>query len=74
MEMIRWEGRRVPATYCGDGVYAVFDGYGIWLCTKDYKHPTNRVFLEPEVLKNLNNFVEEVDANGKPGSTLSSPG
>ena len=46
--------------YLGDGVYAQYDGCGIWLLANDHKHPTDRVYLEPEVLAALNRFLERV--------------
>ena len=60
MEMIDFEGAKVPATYLGDGVYAIFDGYGIWLHANDHRNPTDKVYLEPEVFDNLIKFKEEV--------------
>lgn len=42
------------ATYLGDGVYASFDGYHIWLATepneRGYEH---RIALEPAVFEAL---------------------
>jgi len=49
-----------PASYLGDGVYALFDGYGIWLHANDHLNPTDKVYLEPEVLESLNRFAKEV--------------
>jgi len=45
--------------YLGDGVYAIFDGYGIWLHANDHANPTDRVYLEPSVLAALNRFSEQ---------------
>ena len=42
--------------YLGDGVYAIFDGFGIWLHANHHEFPTDKVYLEPEVLEALNNF------------------
>jgi len=42
--------------YLGDGVYAIFDGYGIWLHANDHECPTDKVYLEPSVLEVLNRF------------------
>lgn len=39
--------------YAGDGVYVGYDGFGIWLHANDHRHPTDRIYLEPEVLKAL---------------------
>jgi hypothetical protein len=44
------------STYIGDGVYAEFDGYGIWL--KANVPTTDEIYLEPEVLKALNRFYK----------------
>jgi len=60
MEMIEFEGQQVPASYLGDGVYAIFEGYGIWLHANDHKNPTDRIYLEPKVLTALDMFRKEV--------------
>ena len=56
MEIIRYQGRKIPASYLGDGVYALCDGFGIWLHTNDHENPTDRVFLEPQVFEALVQF------------------
>ena len=55
-------------SYIGDGVYAIFDGYGIWLHANDPEHPTDRIYLEPEVYRELTKFVERiaVQTNSEP--------
>lgn len=45
--------------YIGDGVYVIYDGYGIWLHANHHEHPTDKIYLEPNVLKALNNFNEQ---------------
>ena len=40
--------------YLGDGVYARFDGYGVWLLANDATHPTDEIYIEPAVLRALN--------------------
>ncbi|HAT1964771.1 TPA: hypothetical protein JAG59_002001 [Legionella pneumophila] len=47
--------------YLGDGVYAFFDGYGIWLRTGHHEERRcdNKIYLEPDVLESLNMFVEK---------------
>lgn len=42
--------------YLGDGVYAEFDGYQIWLKTDGPFHE-NRIALEPAVLDALDKYV-----------------
>ena len=42
--------------HLGDGVYAGYDGYGIWLHANDHKAPTDRIYLEPEVFEALVRF------------------
>jgi hypothetical protein len=44
--------------YLGDGVYAVFDGYGIELRVNDFENPTDVVYLEPSVIDALVRFYE----------------
>ena len=56
------ENERDPRTreYLGDGVYAIFDGYGIWLHANDHENPTDRVYMEPAVLEALLQFDKRV--------------
>ena len=44
-------------TYLGDGVYAEFDGYGIWL--RANVPNTDSIYLEPTVLSALNVFYDQ---------------
>ena len=55
MEMTEQNSR-----YIGDGVYAGFDGFGIWLYANSHDHPTERIYLEPEVYQQLVRFVEDL--------------
>ena len=50
------------ATYLGDGAYAVFDGYGIWLRANSHKEEdcTGQVFLDQVAIKTLVEFDKEV--------------
>jgi hypothetical protein len=46
-------------TYLGDAVYAELDRYGdLVLTTEDGIQETNRIVLEPEVLLNLEQYLE----------------
>jgi hypothetical protein len=45
-------------SYLGDGVYVEFDGYGIMLKANDHRNPTDKVYLEPDVMKRLILFYE----------------
>lgn len=38
METIKFQGEKRFAEYLGDGVYAIFDGYGIWLHANDHEN------------------------------------
>lgn len=42
--------------YIGDGVYAGYDGDGIWLAANDPSTPTDAIYLEPKVLESLVRF------------------
>lgn len=57
-----------PKTYLGDSVYAEFDGYMMKLTTENGQpdDPSNIIFLEPEVLRNLVSFYDRL-ANGDEG-------
>ena len=43
--------------YLGDGLYATFDGWGIWLTSEDWVSVLNKVYLEPSVLQGFENYV-----------------
>jgi len=60
MDIVTYGGVDCPAEYLGDGVYAIFDGYGIMLHANSHEYPTDKIYLEPEVLKDLNRFAKEV--------------
>jgi len=45
--------------YLGDGVYAKYDGFGVWLLANDHLNPTDKVYLEPSVLEALNRFINQ---------------
>lgn len=49
-----------PEEYLGDGVYASFDGYHVWLDTRA-QHPVNRIALEPAVLDALERYVASLN-------------
>lgn len=46
--------------YLGDGAYVSFDGYAVVLTTEDGINTTNRVVLEPEILKHFEDWVERL--------------
>lgn len=45
-------------TYLGDGVYASYDGYAIWLAVNH--HENKQVALEPAVMVALLRFADKV--------------
>lgn len=45
--------------YLGEGVYAAHDGFGIWLTAEDGIRASDAIYLEPEVLSALAQFVKE---------------
>jgi len=45
-----------PKEYLGDGVYASFDGYGIWIKTSNGAEATNEIYLEPNVYNALTKY------------------
>ena len=45
--------------HLGDGAYLHFDGHGFELRANHHETPTDRVYLEPRVLHNLLNAVQD---------------
>ena len=65
MDFIEEIGQKVPATYIGDAVYAIYDGYNYILRLNDHRNVAGQIVLEPPVLKNFSRFVEECKQWGK---------
>ena len=58
MHTTKGEHMTEDSTYLGDGVYASFDGFQIWLAVN---HHTNiQVALEPQVLTALMAYADRV--------------
>jgi hypothetical protein len=53
----------MKTVYLGDGAYARYDGFNVWLTTSDGVTTTNEVCLEPEVLQQFKEFLES-EVNG----------
>lgn len=49
----------IPDTYLGDGVYASFDGYQIWLDTR-MQSPIHKIALEPSTMDALDTFRKSI--------------
>ena len=49
---------KIGDLYLGDGVYASFDGYQIWLAVND--HTNKVVALDNDVMKNLIKYHEMI--------------
>lgn len=48
-----------PKSYLGDGVYAQFDGFHIWIYTSDGIKESEKIALEQKVLDQLVKFNNE---------------
>jgi len=48
-------GEKAAPTYLGDGVYASFDGFQVWLHVGSHEAPA-AVALDPSVIKKLNAY------------------
>ncbi len=48
--------------YLGDGAYAFFDGFGVWLRTDHHleSHCDQQIYLEPNMLDKLTDFVNSL--------------
>jgi hypothetical protein len=53
----------IQEEYLGDGLYAAWDGYQIWLCANDKcsGNTSDVVALEPEVLGAFDRYVDRLD-------------
>jgi len=56
----------VDEDYIGDGVYVKYDGFGIWLSANDNERPTDKIYIEPDVMAGLVGFVERIGWKIKP--------
>lgn len=52
---------RIQDEYLGDGVYASFDGWHIWLDLRQ-QDPKIRIALEPHVLRRLDEYRAYISA------------
>ena len=59
MEFVEEIGQRVPATYLGDAVYVIYDGYNYVLRLSSPRNTTGQIVLEPSVIESFNNFRED---------------
>lgn len=57
--------KQINETYLGDGVYASFDGYQIWLRTPR-DNGDHSIALEPPVLTMLLAYIEELKTGVRP--------
>jgi len=69
MDTVEFQGRKCPASYLGDGVYAIYDGFGIWLRTGDHReeYATNNIYFEPQVVDSFNLFIKQLCEMRKEG-------
>ena len=54
------EATQAEGKYLGDGAYVRIEGEFIVVYTHNGYHPTNSVYLEPEVARELKNYLNEV--------------
>jgi hypothetical protein len=52
--------------YLGDGLYVGFDGYQVILAANDKVtgHPTDKVYLEPNVIRSFMNYIARLKQEG----------
>jgi hypothetical protein len=54
-----WEAVMSKKAYIGDGVYVDYDGWNLILTAEDGIKATNTIYLEPDVLRSLLDYVEQ---------------
>jgi hypothetical protein len=47
-------------TYCGDSVYARFDGYAFVIYTDNGMGPENEIYLEPSTLDSFISYTDKI--------------
>lgn len=52
----------VATHYLGDGVYAAFDGFGVWLTAEDGLQATDAIYLEPDMVEALARFMTQSES------------
>ena len=52
-------------TYLGDGAYAEYDGWALWLTVEDGIRATDTICLEPDVYAALTKFVARLVVSKK---------
>ena len=67
------ETRMPNARYIGDGVYISHDGYHLILETTDGDRVTNRIGLEPDVLRTISQYQDYVKEFYAEGQHLATP-
>ena len=57
------DAERMNYSYLGDGVYAYFDGFGIWLRTHHHTAELcdDKIYIEPSVFNSLHQFVKDIE-------------
>ena len=65
MDFVEYQGSRVPATYLGDAVYALYDGDGYLLRVNDHRNEVGQIYLEWPVVDCLFTFIENCKQLGK---------
>ena len=64
VQIAHTERSRTRQEYLGDGVYAEFDGYQIWLYTHDGISRLSEIALEPGVFARLLAYAEKLRTKG----------
>lgn len=58
-----------PKEYLGDGMYAAYDGFGIWLTAEDGVVATDSIYIEPAGLNSLVEFYKNQTVPSGKGGT-----
>lgn len=59
LKLRRLKMNKQDMDYMGDGVYVGHDGYQLWLTTDSHEN-IELLAIEPNVLKNLNNYFNRI--------------
>lgn len=61
------DAEKQKPVYLGDGLYARFDGYQIYLMANSHEHPTDTVALDGHTLSAFLKYVERLNKEDEKG-------
>ncbi len=61
------DDKKQKPVYLGDGLYAKFDGYQIYLMANSHEHPTDTVALDGHTLSAFIKYIDSLKVEDEDG-------